>query len=77
MRNTASKTNSETTGTSATRQVSDKLSSGFISCVNMILPSLRGPHLLSVCVAAALFFDLRAVPDDRRPALRRGLAFIT
>src|SRR3984893_13212 len=40
-RNTASMTSRETTGISATRQVSVRLSSGSISCVNMIAPSMR------------------------------------
>ena len=53
-RNTASITRSETTGTSATRQVSVRLSSGSISCVNMMSPSRCGAalRLLWECVAA-------------------------
>ena len=41
-RNTASRISSETTGMSATRQVSVRLLSGSISCVNMISPWIRG-----------------------------------
>ena len=39
-RNIASINSRMTTGISATKQVSVRLSSGFISCVNMISPSM-------------------------------------
>src|SRR5947207_6007196 len=52
-RNTASMTSRETTGISATRQVSVRLSSGSISCVNMIAPSMRGVWVL--CVGSPRF----------------------
>src|SRR5438874_10387953 len=52
-RNTASMTSRETTGISATRQVSVRLSSESISCVNMIAPSMRGVWVL--CVGSPRF----------------------
>src|SRR5262249_33220424 len=53
-RNTASITSSATTGIRATRHVSNRLSSGLISCENMVTSPGRGLWLL--LVASKLHF---------------------